>query len=532
MTITYNLASEHQRRYVYPASYGASAGLPIVGGKLYTFESNAHTTPKTTKSSNEGSPPPDNTNPIILDSNGECVIYWEFDDANPAAASNYYYVELRDPNDVLIDSYDMYNGVPYPVGSASSGGNFVNNYCRNPQFNWNRFKQIYKLSTIPAPLTKYTGTYVCDDWLFTKSTNGATETIEIASFVPGSQEAQSDASKYLSWACTVSGAAETYRFVFQKYGNVQTLAGQTATFQFLANSTQASQVNIYARQYFGTGGSPSPDVETLLAGPINLTSTMNVYSGTVQIPSILNKTIGTNGDSRLQLEIRLPINTIGQVGCTNIALTSTASVPTFPYQTLEEQQRNLDLAWFSVPTGDIKQAITLQSENPGWLYMNNGTIGNALSGGTAAIGEDAYALFAYLWDNTADAQCGVLPGGRGASALVDFDANKTINLPLSLDRFNIAAGSSYVLAGTGGSPTSNALLAHTHPLSSNPATPYAPFSDGSWTPQSSTPGGTDTAPVVSSVAAVGGGTATGSTGSGTDFSILPPYVAFYTFIKF
>jgi hypothetical protein len=136
-TITYNLAPEHQRRYVYPASYGASAGLPIVGGKIYTYRADAHTTPKATALDSTGTA---NTNPIILDSSGQCVIYWIFDSATPTADNNYYYVELRDPNDVLIDSYTHYNGVPFPSGGSGSDGVTTTNFARNPQMNWNRFK--------------------------------------------------------------------------------------------------------------------------------------------------------------------------------------------------------------------------------------------------------------------------------------------------------------------------------------------------------------------------------------------------------
>ena len=83
-------------------------------------------------------------------------------------------------------------------------------------------------------------------------------------------------------------------------------------------------------------------------------------------------------------------------------------------------------------TGDVKLTIKTVAD-VGWVLMNDGTIGNAASGGTTRANADTVDLFTLLWNNTANAQCAVSTG-RGASAAADYAANKTIALPKALGR--------------------------------------------------------------------------------------------------
>lgn len=63
-----------------------------------------------------------------------------------------------------------------------------------------------------------------------------------------------------------------------------------------------------------------------------------------------------------------------------------------------------------------------------WVRMNEKTIGNTGSGATERANADTEALFSYLWNNCSDAVAPV-SGGRGATAVADFAANKTITIP-------------------------------------------------------------------------------------------------------
>lgn len=83
-------------------SYTNSAGAPLVGGKLYTYDAGT-STPRLTFSDSLGTVA--NTNPVILDSRGEAVIFW----------SGAYKIVLKDAADNVIWSVD---GATDPVQQA------------------------------------------------------------------------------------------------------------------------------------------------------------------------------------------------------------------------------------------------------------------------------------------------------------------------------------------------------------------------------------------------------------------------------
>jgi hypothetical protein len=68
------------------------------------------------------------------------------------------------------------------------------------------------------------------------------------------------------------------------------------------------------------------------------------------------------------------------------------------------------------------------STAPAGYILGFGTIGNASSGASNRANDDQINLFTLIWNNWADAQAPV-SGGRGVSALADWNANKTIAAP-------------------------------------------------------------------------------------------------------
>jgi microcystin-dependent protein len=77
-------------------------------------------------------------------------------------------------------------------------------------------------------------------------------------------------------------------------------------------------------------------------------------------------------------------------------------------------------------TGDIKVRYDTAILT-GFVRCNGLTIGNTLSSATELADPTAQALFQFLW--TIDSTLVVAPGGRGATAVADWNANKTIALP-------------------------------------------------------------------------------------------------------
>lgn len=74
-------------------SFQNSAGVPLIGGKLYTYDAGT-STPRATYSDAAGTVP--NTNPVVLDARGEATIFW----------NGAYKVVLKDASDVTIWTTD------------------------------------------------------------------------------------------------------------------------------------------------------------------------------------------------------------------------------------------------------------------------------------------------------------------------------------------------------------------------------------------------------------------------------------------
>lgn len=126
-------------------------------------------------------------------------------------------------------------------------------------------------------------------------------------------------------------------------------------------------------------------------------------------------------------------------------------------------------------TGDVKVRYG-EGFLVGWVRCNGRTIGSATSGAEERANSDTQALYEYLWLTDPDL---VVLGGRGASALADWTANKPLTLPdargrslIGVDNMgNTAAGNIPAadnLGWTGGASTHvlsvNEMPSHAHSL--------------------------------------------------------------------
>jgi hypothetical protein len=87
-------------------------GKPLVGGKIYTYDSGT-TNPRTTYSDAAGLVP--NANPIILDSRGEALVFW----------NGSYRVKLADPLDNVIWTTDSISEIILTYRTGSNGSVIV-----------------------------------------------------------------------------------------------------------------------------------------------------------------------------------------------------------------------------------------------------------------------------------------------------------------------------------------------------------------------------------------------------------------------
>ena len=148
-------------------------------------------------------------------------------------------------------------------------------------------------------------TFLADRWFTTTSDGTCTYTIQ--TFTPGAAPVAGYESKnYLRIVTSGQTLTSALTRLDQKIEDVRTFAGQTITVSFWAQAgTGTPSIAVELQQNFGTGGSPSATVNTLIASPAKqaITTSWVRYSYTIAIPSISGKTLGTNNNSFLLLGI-------------------------------------------------------------------------------------------------------------------------------------------------------------------------------------------------------------------------------------
>lgn len=400
-------------------------GQPVQNGKLYTYLTKT-TTPKATYQDYQGLQP--NTNPVILDGKGEANIYWATD------ALYTYKLFTEDDQEVTTqDDYPIVGTNTTEIVSESES-----NVARNNQFSyWYQgasFSPVVGVGSI-APFD-----FVADDWYYSRVGTGYTVNITREAFAPDQDSVPGNPTYFFRYSSGVP-VGETKTRLFQTYSGVQTLAGRTVTVATRAKSSTNSTVSIYLVQDFGGGGSSSAET---LVGQFDLTSSWQQITGSVTLPNLVGKTVGTN--SQLILEYRFPNDSSAVVDLCNVQFQVGAALSTFPFQSKETQYQELvtriqDAAW---STGDGKLTLKTTAD-VGWAMCNDSTIGNTNSG-ASVLGIQTKALFTLLWTNLTDTWSPMLtsagaPSGRGASAEADWNALKRLTLTRNLGRAIAAAGS-------------------------------------------------------------------------------------------
>ena len=93
---------------------------------------------------------------------------------------------------------------------------------------------------------------------------------------------------------SVAGASNIV-YKLQYIEDVTKLAGKTVTLSFWARADSTKNFAVEFAQNFGTGGTPTYQVNRLGSQLVPLTSTWQKFTKTVTLPSIVGKTIGTDG---------------------------------------------------------------------------------------------------------------------------------------------------------------------------------------------------------------------------------------------
>lgn len=475
MAITYFLGPQ------FKWYFNDAEGRPAADGTMETFDSSDHVTPKPIYSSPAG-PGTEWPNPMILDGSGgtKVPMYWEDD-----GVGGKYYVVVKDASGRLITTIDNYPILPSAGGGGPAidfvfdvkneivNGNFhfVNNQVFGGVPNLgesvlNPINPVAEGFTAIAPgggsikslrtsghytdgsiidsSNKITSADVRTGWLFFKNTGGGLDdTISFDVPAPGvghPSDPGDNAPRYFEYS-SVNALASTDLDLTYIVGDVRAYSGQTVEVSFDAFGSVASvPTSFVVDQNFGSGGTPSSIVltPTAFTFPTGIWSRLNF---TVNIPSIVGKTIGDDLNDTLRFRWKIPGNNTTTFKLTNLQVVlQEPAAPKkidFIYENYNVTAAKVlaELIHGHLPkTGDTKFSI---DANPtqGWIVISDvgTTLGNDASGATWK-GEALRNLFNLVWNSYSDANATVVPGPRGASADADFDANKTIFFPAYVDR--------------------------------------------------------------------------------------------------
>jgi len=140
-----------------------------------------------------------------------------------------------------------------------------------------------------------------DRWVI--SPTGSTFSTTRQSFTLGQTDVPGEPTFFCRTVVTSVAGASNFVVMGQPVEGVRTLAGQQATVSFWAKADGAKPISVELSQRFGTGGSPSADVNALGVTKVVLSTSWQKITTTVTLPSIAGKTLGSDSNDLLYLFI-------------------------------------------------------------------------------------------------------------------------------------------------------------------------------------------------------------------------------------
>ena len=150
--------------------------------------------------------------------------------------------------------------------------------------------------------TSFTGSeYTADRWINTRV--GTTHTASRQGFTPGENSVANEPTYYCRTIVTSVAGASNLSYLEQRIEDVRTFAGQQVTISLWARVDATKNISVELEQVFGTGGSPSPSVQSIGVTKVSIGTSWQKVTVTATVPSISGKTLGSNNDHHLKLGI-------------------------------------------------------------------------------------------------------------------------------------------------------------------------------------------------------------------------------------
>jgi microcystin-dependent protein len=327
--------------------FGADSQL-LADGKLQTFEASDQVTPKAVSLDEDGTTL---VTEVDFDSQGRLPPVYFANDAE-------YYIKILNSSGALV--LDVNDFPPPYVGFEQQTIDVPNtdNHIINGQF--------YFPHTIPGTISQGQRIQIADGgWFYETDNSINSDNVEFESFVAGQVTVEGNPPRALKVSCDTVDSNEVYKYSGQALGDVSSFSGQQITFSAQFQSDTNATVEVIARQYFGTGGSPSPTVD-FLVGTVECGTDFQKATFTVDIPTISGKTIGSNGDDSFQILTNYPIATIFTVQSTNYQQLNGDVEVEYLFQTKDEvgiETKAKALPRQDPDGADIGKSIRINSDN-------------------------------------------------------------------------------------------------------------------------------------------------------------------------
>jgi hypothetical protein len=192
--------------------------------------------------------------------------------------------------------YDSYWVESSPSVAGPTGPTIFPNAIINGAFEINQ-----RGATGASPAANVPG-YVFDRWFLISSEGNGTTSSQ--NFTPGNAIPGYESSNFVRLSTPITAKSTASESIIQRVENVRTFAGQNVTISFWAKSGSGTpSISIELNQNFGTGGSPSSEVNTYV-NKTAISTSWTRYTATITVPSILGKTVGTTANTSY-LELRI-----------------------------------------------------------------------------------------------------------------------------------------------------------------------------------------------------------------------------------
>jgi hypothetical protein len=321
-----------------------ATGLPLANGIVTFYDDNSRVTLKDVYTLT-GTPPNYTYTPIpnpntltltgqISDSTGANVIPYYFPYEGTPSDSNgdvdLYYVTVYNSDGVLQFTRQGIPNISGPISNALD----VTNYVENPQF--------VVFNYLPAPSGGVVGqipagqedTVVAPGgWNFEVPAD--TTSVNIVTFTRfGSPIANPPGNpRYaLNLQCTVSDSGDAYKYLTVRFPNVNSFSGQTLTFSFSiqSNTGGTQSANVVYNEFFGTGGSPTAEISTIVQA-ITIPVSYTTFNIPITFASTSGYIMGTNDDDYIEVGFSFPTNATFNIALTDVVLTpGNVTISTFP----------------------------------------------------------------------------------------------------------------------------------------------------------------------------------------------------------